>query len=340
MVAISSLFVGSLATCLTTVLAASIADEPKVGYLGVVYKEDTEQVNFILSNGNSAVDFAPLNNGNPVLTSGVGSKHTRDPSLVMDRKNHKNWILATDNGLKAINYNFDYSNRHSSRSIAIYESEGCSLTKWKEARLSPHLVNESFGGIGSPEAIWDDKAEAWLITFTGNMFPAEDKEKTGPSPPSQIWYTHTKDFVTFTKTMIYMKLDGGASDMTIANVHGNTFVRFFRNDKADILKVQGQVSEDGLWGTYKDIDCEHPFVRSADNNGGPLIFPSNDDPKAFYVWVDSFTLGYLPFESDDITKGNFKQVDAPDFIKDIKQGSVDGITKKEYDDLKNAKWTA
>lgn len=127
--------------------------------------------------------------------------------------------------------------------------------------------------------------------------------------------------------------------MTIAQIgDSNTYVRFFRNDSPDVLKVQGQVSENGLWGDWKDIEVDQPFVRNKDRNGGPLIFPSLDNPKHWYVWVDDFAMGYMPFESEDITKGNFKQVDAPNFIKDIKQGSVRPVTKKQYDDLKKAKW--
>lgn len=102
--------------------------------------------------------------------------------------------------------------------------------------------------------------------------------------------------------------------------------------------VRGQVSNNGIWGDWKDIQTDHPFVKSNSLNGGPLIFSDNEDPKKFYVWVDDFALNYIPYESNDITKGNYKQIAAPNFIKNVKQGSISSVNQKEYDELKNAKW--
>lgn len=151
MVAINTLLVGSLSACLTVALAATLpaSDNTKVGYFGIVFKDATEQINAILSNGNDATDFTLLNSGDPILKSNVGTKYTRDPFLVRDVANKKNFIIATDNSLG--------KGKGASRGITIYESKGNTLTQWKLATLSPNLVNETFGGVASPEAVWDDK---------------------------------------------------------------------------------------------------------------------------------------------------------------------------------------
>lgn len=75
-----------------------------------------------LSKDNDALSYTFYNDGQPILTSTVGAKHTRDPYLV--RGADKNYIIATDNSLKAINYNFTIANANSSRKITVYESDG------------------------------------------------------------------------------------------------------------------------------------------------------------------------------------------------------------------------
>jgi hypothetical protein len=111
----------------------------------------------ILSNGNDALDFQFLNGGEPILSSTVGKKHTRDPFLLRAQNNEGFYILATDNSLKLLNGDWDYGNRHSSRQITIYKSKGNSLTEWEQPYLSEGLMNFQSGGVSAPEAIWDEK---------------------------------------------------------------------------------------------------------------------------------------------------------------------------------------
>lgn len=54
----------------------------------------------MLSVGNDANDFTPLNKGAPILRSSVGTNDTRDPQIFRRPRERKNNIIPTDNSLR------------------------------------------------------------------------------------------------------------------------------------------------------------------------------------------------------------------------------------------------
>lgn len=308
-----------------------------VGYLFLFFKDDTEQVNAGLSIGNNALNYTLYNGGNkPILTSNVGSKHTRDPFLVRSPDGKKNWIIATDNSLRSKDID---SLRNASRKITIYESQGATLTKWNPARLSPDLAGPWSGGVSAPEAHWLEDKQKFIVIFGSNRFNDSDVHHKGEPSKSEIYYTFTNDFQTFTESKQYYTIPkGGLTDMAIAPLNKQgSYVRFFRDDTQGALKVRGQTTTDGIFGTWQDIGNDKAYVSpNNDANGGPLIFKDNLDHDFWHIWIDYFTGGYKLFESSDITKGSYKMSNAPSFPKDLKQGSVTPVTCKEYNELIHA----
>ncbi|PWN38451.1 uncharacterized protein FA14DRAFT_27101 [Meira miltonrushii] len=311
--------------------------KPYAGYFFIFFKDDTEQVNAGLSIGNNALNYTLYNGGEkPILTSNVGSKHTRDPYLVRAPDHSKNWIIATDNSLRAKDID---AVRNASRKITIYESQGASLTKWNPARLSPDLAGSWSGGVSAPEAYWLEDKKTFMVIFGSNSFNASDVDHKGEPGKSEIYYTLTTDFQTFTEAKPYYVIpDGGLTDMTIASLgKQGSYVRFFRDDTNGALKVRGQITSDGVFGTWKDIGNSTSYVSdNNDANGGPLIFKDNLDHDLWHIWIDYFTGGYKPFETEDITKSSYKVSDAPSFPKDLKQGAVIPVTCAEYNELIHA----
>ena len=79
----------------TVASPVSRADSGKVGYLISTFTDATPAVQFHLSNGNSASSFSFLNNGQPVLTSTVGTKAVRDIFLASNGAGTQWYLLAT-----------------------------------------------------------------------------------------------------------------------------------------------------------------------------------------------------------------------------------------------------
>ncbi|KAF4960024.1 hypothetical protein FGADI_1298 [Fusarium gaditjirri] len=94
-------------TLLATALSASAfvealpADNPRstnrqyVGYLFSTFSDPTPQVQWHLSDGNSASSFNFLNGGKPVVTSGVGTKGVRDIFLKTNTARSEYFTIAT-----------------------------------------------------------------------------------------------------------------------------------------------------------------------------------------------------------------------------------------------------
>lgn len=310
----------------------------KYGYLFLFFRDDTEQINAGLSVGDDALNFNLWNNGTgPILSSNVGTMHTRDPFLVRSPDGNKNWIIATDNSLAAYKGDFDKAQRVSSRSITVYESVGGTLSKFKAARLTTALAGPWSGGVSAPEAYWDAEKGKFLVTFGSNRFADEDVQHNGNFTPSQIYYTYTSDFVTFDIAKPYYNItNGGLSDMTIAPLGtSEAYVRFFRDDTNNVFKVRGQTTTGGYFGRWTDINgtSGQPFVSQDGANGGPLLFRDNEDSNLWHIWIDEFSGGYKPFETDEVTEYGYTLSKAPSFPKSLKQGSVTPLTFKEYREL-------
>jgi hypothetical protein len=98
-------------TLLATALSASFveaipvdntrsADSKYVGYLISTFSDPTPQVQWHLSDGNSASSFNFLNGGKPVLTSNVGTKGVRDIFLTTNTARSEYFTIATGKLLK------------------------------------------------------------------------------------------------------------------------------------------------------------------------------------------------------------------------------------------------
>ncbi|OLT54230.1 immunoglobulin-like domain-containing protein [Cellulosimicrobium sp. CUA-896] len=57
---------------------------------------DGESVYFSVSDGNDPLDWVELNDGEPVLTSGLGEKGLRDPFIIRSPEGDRFFLLATD----------------------------------------------------------------------------------------------------------------------------------------------------------------------------------------------------------------------------------------------------
>lgn len=74
-------------------------DSDLAGYLGAFFLGDEPDVYFYLSNGNDAVSFSALNDGDAVIIPTTGTGGVRDPAIVPgggDEAGQKWYIVGTD----------------------------------------------------------------------------------------------------------------------------------------------------------------------------------------------------------------------------------------------------
>lgn len=78
---------------------AKRADPSLTGYLGAFFLGDDPNIYFYLSQGNDAIAFSPLNDGNPILVPTVGTGGVRDPAMIAgggDDVGKKWYMVGTD----------------------------------------------------------------------------------------------------------------------------------------------------------------------------------------------------------------------------------------------------
>jgi sucrose-6-phosphate hydrolase SacC (GH32 family) len=106
-----------------------------------------------VSNNNNPGSWTRLNSNRPVLTSNVGTRGVRDPSLIRSPDGSKFWIIATDLWVYPRGWNVgdDYTTK-GSHGIVVWESSD--LKNWSSAAL--RIVSPSNAGMTwAPDAIWD-----------------------------------------------------------------------------------------------------------------------------------------------------------------------------------------
>lgn len=250
------------------------ADSSLVGYLFIHFYDNYrspgdyttypagEQVFGHISNGNNALSYKPLNGGAPLLTSNVGTKGVRDMYLVSKDDQSQHYIIGTDLNQTAVG---GFGGKFLSRSLLIWDSEGSSLTKWKEPRLV-EVVPAEFRMAWAPEAIWLADQNRFMVYWSSNKFA--DASHSGNPDNDKIYRAYTSDFVTFTSPEVYIDLQTeGVIDLTMhKTAEPNQYVRFFKGES--VYKCRGQVSNNGLEGPWENIGSGTEYVDNDNQSEG------------------------------------------------------------------------
>ncbi|PNH69407.1 hypothetical protein VD0002_g925 [Verticillium dahliae] len=157
-----------------------------------------EQIYMAVSNNNNPGSWTTVNNGQPVLSSTVGMKGVRDPSIIRSQDGKKYWIIATD--LRVYPRGWDVGDDYTSngsKGLVVWESSN--LRTWSASQL--RIVSPSNAGMTwALDAIWDPATSRYLVHWTGKLHPAE-KWLTGAGmdatvfrdPSSSIFYRFSKE---------------------------------------------------------------------------------------------------------------------------------------------------
>jgi len=153
-----------------------------------------EQVYNALSNGNDALSWREINDGNPVLTSTLGTQGLRDPFIIRSPEGDKFYQIATDLKIYG-NGDWDASQRTGSKSIMVWESTD--LVHWTDQRLVK-VSPDTAGNTWAPEAFYDEGLGAYVVFWASKLYDATDPGHTG-STYNRVMYATTRDFWTFSE---------------------------------------------------------------------------------------------------------------------------------------------
>lgn len=309
----------------------------KVGYLFAHFKEDDEAIFFDISNGNDALSYSPLNGGNAVFRSDVGTKGLRDPFLIGSPDGQKHWIIATDLNHNADpNTNFIEESRVGSTAIVVYEGNA-DLTEWSSAQLV-NVMPPTAGMVWAPEAIYDETEGNYLMYWASHTYASNDTNHTGEGTTNEILAARTSDFKSFSDPFVYISYGYPLIDTTMRRVDDSTFVRFTKRE--GVFHVFGETAP-SIMGPWTRMGDENTYIDSSTEQEGPLFFQDNLDSSKWYVWVDEYLLnpdGYYPWvPNTDIKTAGWTKLSGDQTSKfpyGGKHGVVQPVTQTQYDALK------
>ncbi len=113
-----------------------------------------ENIYFAASNGNNALSWTELNNGQPTLTSTFGEKGLRDPFLIRSPEGDTFYLIATDLSIGR-DGNWDRSQRTGSKYLEVWESHD--LVTWsaqRHVKVSPDTAGNTWAPRRTGTSRW------------------------------------------------------------------------------------------------------------------------------------------------------------------------------------------
>ncbi|KAJ4301814.1 hypothetical protein N0V90_003908 [Kalmusia sp. IMI 367209] len=322
-----------LYACGLGVSAAQI--DPYEGYAFLYFTGNSvagENIFLAASNGNNALDWKELNNGQPILKSTQGTKGLRDPFIIRSVEGDRFYLLATDLSIGS-GTSWSTAVRTGSRYLEIWESSD--LITWSQQRhvqVSPSTA----GNTWAPEAYYDSTIESYVVFWASSLYDEADTNHTGTTYHRMLYAT-TNDFVTFSEPQIWQDAGMSRIDSTVIQ-DGNTFYRFTKDEGAsgtgcaDIIEERSSSLRATLdsWTQVTACIGKNAGTSSVE---GPTVFKSNPEDingEKFYLFVDEYTgRGYIPLETEDIANPNWKVSASYKLPTSPRHGTVIPITAKE-----------
>ncbi|WP_193605189.1 immunoglobulin-like domain-containing protein [Nocardioides dongkuii] len=318
--------------------------------------DEGESIYFAASKGNDPLEYDELNDGDPVLESAYGTTGLRDPFIIRSPEGDRFFLLATD--LKAYpEVDFGEAQETGSKYVEIWESTD--LVTWSEQR---HVkVSSDFAGnTWAPEAFYDEEAGEYVVFWASALYPTT--ETTGRDINTQyqrMMYATTRDFVTFSEPQVWVDVRRGAGrgiiDATVVR-DGDMFYRILK-DEASMTPRQERSTELRAtvtgslptttttpgWQLVKErvgVGQPNPWGGTFTNGEGPTMFPDNEVPGRWYLFIDQPSYhggqGYLAFRTDDLASGSWTSVPDADLPSSPRHGTVIPVTQAELDRMREA----
>ncbi|WP_153004195.1 LamG-like jellyroll fold domain-containing protein, partial [Microbacterium testaceum] len=348
----------------TATVKPTPADGDAFGYAMVHFIEDAngyaEKIYLDVSRGDDPEVWDPLNGGQPILASQLGTTGVRDPYLTYNPDTQTYYIIATDlrvfGGDRGANGCTDwcYWSSQGSTKLNVWESKD--LVSWSDVRQFDVALSAAgqkaaeLGMAWAPEATWVDDynadgSGAFVLYWSSKMF--DNAAHTGGSYSRVLWGA-TTDFTqsTYRYGGVMIDTGGDAIDTTVIQNDGKTYR--ITKDNAQGRGIYMERTSAATWWlkdtAWTTVQTRIGAVWSGGNPGGvegPAVFQRHGE-KSWYLYADVIpSTGYRPMESDDLDAGWTQLVSDEFFMRpSTKHGGIVPLTFGRYDTIRKADATA
>lgn len=290
-----------LLSLVLTLAFTACTKAPKQVYMFSYFK-DNGQDGLHLAYSYDGYHFKALNNDQSILTPTVADdKLMRDPCIIQgpDHKFHMVWTVSWND-----------------RGIGYASSDD--LINWSKQQFVPVMEDEPTArNCWAPEIIYDaDSAQYmiyWATTIPGRFEAGESQGDGGYN--HRMYYTTTKDFVTYSPTKLLYDEGFNVIDATIQKINGE-YLMFLKDETKNPVKKHIRIaSSKSLYGGYKLIS--EPI--SPNWVEGPTV--TNVNGK-WVVYYDEYTRHHMgAIQSSDLK--NWETInDSISFPEGTRHGTV------------------
>lgn len=271
-----------------------------------------------LAASEDGLTWKPLKNDKSFLTPKLSpDKLMRDPCIIKggDGKYHMVWTVSWTQ--KGIGY-----------------ASSKDLINWSEQLYIPVMEDESHArNTWAPEITYDPASKEYMIywstTVTG-AFP-ETQIEADNGYNHRIYYTTTKDFVSFSETQLLYDPGFNCIDATIVP-HGKKWMMIIKDETREPAEKNLKIAyAEQLIGPYSEAG---PAITGKYWAEGPTVDYRNGEWYVYFDrYVDQF---YGLIKSKDLI--NWTDItDQLDFMKGVRHGTILKVSRKELDKLLKVK---
>ncbi|MDP9794379.1 roadblock/LC7 domain-containing protein [Catenuloplanes nepalensis] len=252
------------------------------------------------------LNWAPLNQNNPVVTPTAGTLGLRDP-FVFRKQDGTFVVLATDlNGT-----DFGQNNQY----LHVWDSTNLtSFTGYRRVRM--HTLNTH---TWAPTAFWDAARGQYGIVYSAN------------NGTDVFMVNYTSDFRTVSANQVYFSPGFPVLDGDVV-VDGSTFYLYYKNLTTGLL--YGARSSTGAANSYTTYTGG---LRQGDAMEAPLLVRNNEG-NGWRLWGDSFSPvnnDFYAWSQSNVGANSWTALNQRDYTPPLnaKHGSIAGISAAEYSAL-------
>lgn len=326
LISLKDLFLRILFLTITMLCTIIIYAEPQKDYYLFVYftGNATEQQQICYAISNNGLDFTPINEGNPVISSDTIAitKGVRDPHLL---RGDEGWfyLVATD---------MDWTKgKWSNRGIIIMRSRN--LIDWEHHAIDFHqrFASEDAAkanAVWAPQTIWDESVQKYMIYFSLHS------EEGGPYPKDAVYYTYAnKDFsdVECSPKLLF-SYPYPTIDTDIVQDESGTYHLFFNTwgGPEGLSRRQYIFTDIHDQKTWKLL--EGRMQPNDISSEGSCAYPLAEG--GWILVYDCFKAGFCQFcKSDDLINFELIKSTATSGTFTPRHGTVIRISQEEYEEL-------
>jgi hypothetical protein len=304
-----------------------------------------ENVYLAASNGNDALSWRTLNDGDRVLTSEYGERGLRDPFLIRSVEGDTFYLIATD---LSIGRDGDWNRAQTNGSQYIEIWESTDLVHWSEQRhvkVSP----DTAGMTWAPEAYYDDELGTYVVFWASRLFTDDSRTTclttdSGSGCYARMMYATTRDFVTFSEPQIWQDTGSARIDSTVLK-DGDHYYRFTKDEggqtgctdiiaeKSTSLTAATTTASLGAGTGWKSVaTCLARASGFAGAVEGPTVFRANPGDTSgydYYLYLDDYGgSGYFPLGTNDLDAPAWTRVNGS--LPASRHGTVLPVTQRQW----------